>query len=503
MAAPMRCGSLGGRGGMFLPFLFLLMAALLARGTGNGDEHSAFLRFRELQAQHWQVSRMPAIDRESLAHRLLWVAEKAVWYGALQSAFPGLGMDSPETRWLMSADGAAFALLAAFLAVRHLVRRGYDASRATLAMAAVMVGSAGISFFSGGMIECIMMLAVTVCANLLDTDGALSSAGLAVLGVMAAVLVAAKEYAFPFVMVLALLLVDRRQRAIYLAFVFCATGLLFLAHRAIVGFPVEVAYAGWVVCPPLTFVGRAAELLFSPMFGIVWSVPGVLLIFAAPPTAFRSAAIKGLAVTATSAVVLLVPFWHGAGAAAGQRYIYPFLLILLPEVAGGLGVVIERWRFAPLLVPLAALAFLPAADYRNSLFERYHDGPEVYSHPNPVPGQPKVWMDLPVWDIGLHPAVFAWRTVMAKAAGRKHMQAGFTHGPELDVTMIFPMTGLSRLISQLDGGRFAGRADVVSARRRLTQLGLYRPAAWRVVRILAVLVLLGGLTRLALLECRR
>ncbi len=390
-------------------WLLLIFVSLLlcGRGVCGGDEGVIYrwvCSFREQGYSFAALQQMMVAD-PWLVHHLFWFLLQS----GLSLLMDGLALQEGAMRQLvMSYHQVAFFFLALLVGYRYL--RCIDARPAfrLLVLASLVFASYGISFLTGGYLEGLLALLI-VCR--------LSTERPATLGLLDALLFAGKMYAVAFTLPLALAQWSEKKGKWGLIYG-VTFGLLSLAWLLFKG-PGQSGYYQHFMKPdwfyPLTLFYGLTFQLFSFSYGLLWTMPLLILPFlrSLPQRRFFWAKITGL--FCLLLIFSCFPFMTGPGGAAGHRYIFPFLLILLPEVALSLKT-FPTHRFILICIPLLVLFFSPTLNCRHSL-----------AHPSV--GQ--VW-ELPAWDPAYHPAVFAWRISLSSN--------------QRDSFEVFPMTIGSRLV---------------------------------------------------------
>lgn len=482
----------GGRG--WLPVLLavlacLVLTCLLSRGTSGGDEGAAMIFAADAKLRGWHAM-LNTPNGGVRAHRLFWVAEKYLLDGFYGLVLPAHFYARPLVRnAVMTVDGSLFMLASAFAGWFFLTAKGHDWRIASLSVAALLLGSSAISFFTGGSIECMMCLFAILLTMLLDARTPLSRWQFAAALACGWCLIFCKEYSLLFLLPLALLLRDRTQRLWFFIAMLAAgiawLGLLAAASNNHGGGTMGFYRSLLSVHSAGIFLDRVTGQLLSLAFGLVWCFP----LLAAAALSWRknreTLLIKSAAILLVILFLALFPFPYGNGAVAGPRYTVPYLLAFLPEVADGIAL-LRTWQPRLLLsVPLAVLLFLPAIDYRNSLISRWL----------PVSNRSVPW---PATDVMMHPAVFAWHVVAAKHAHAVSLRPSRDLPYVVTLGEVFPMTGLSRIIYVLDNRGVEPDTRLPTVSAWLVRNGLGNPLPWRILRGLLILLLLGWLTLSAL-----
>ena len=247
-------------------------------------------------------------------------------------------------------------------------------------------------------------------------------------------------------------------------------------------------YLGLLGTPtPAGVAEHFLEFFAAFPFGIIWCFPllGAALFCDAPARPMLKAKIAGIILLAS--FLSLFAFWHGGGATAGPRFTPPFLMLLFPEIASGLKVLLNKWRGVGFAVPLLAALFLPSLDYHNGQVYRWVNLPNDY----------RQWGEA---DPLMQPGLLAWRIERAKARNDENFRPSTRMALNPLVSDIVPMTGLSRIVYAFtDPG-----ADPRLARARgwLIAHGLGHPLFWRLLRALLAGALLFWLGLAALSAAR-
>jgi hypothetical protein len=104
----------------------------------------------------------------------------------------------------------------------------------------------------------------------------------------------------------------------------------------------------------------------------------------------------------------------------------------------------------------------------------------------------------PLYDWTLHPAVFAWRVVIAKVSNETQLSIPGSKTVQIPLEAVYPMTAMSRLIYLLENNTTYNR-DVVNWTRAV---GLSNSRHWFVLRSLVIVVLILGVLSCIRLEYR-
>lgn len=183
--------------------------------------------------------------------------------------------------------------------------------------------------------------------------------------------------------------------------------------------PFEIMTKTWYI-PKNIF-----EQFFGFTYGLVWGLP---LYFIFIPFCYSKKVLLNRFFPVFSIMLFLstISFWSGHSGIPGSRYIFPFLIWLIPQFTEGVENVLQRFKTTSLLIPLCIIFFLPVINFRNNLIvdirspnliSQISDAflPEKKEVHRP---QFKLWNENTVhnwdpiigleWEINMHPAIFAW-----------------------------------------------------------------------------------------------
>jgi len=469
---------------------------LLSRGTTGGDEATG-ATFAQLWWQGGWSAVTSQMEMDWVAHRFFWCLQKTVWNGLL-ICLPWVTASATLHDAFLAVDGVFFMLATLAVAIWHLRQRAHGWPIAVLAPVGVLLASSAISFFGGGILECQMCLYAVVIMAAFDRPGEMTWRRMAVILPFTSLMIFCKAYSVLFLLPLSLLMTGRFRFA-YLAWI-AAMPVLWGAVLQMVGGGASGGMLAFYLnnltngASGTAMFFRLTEMFFSPAYGLVWCFPFLLLAVLVPAQGRRILSVKALGLLMVSMALCIFDFWHGYGASAGPRYIVPFLLFFLPEVARGFQVLLARWRWAGILVPLLTLLFLPSIEYRNSLMYRWAEDAAAPGRCGTVTCERPGIVGWGYGDPLLHPGVFSWRVVMARAGGARNFRPSQQVPLYLHTSALFPMTGISRVIYALE--RRDGVSDVASRKivALLAKANLDVPVLWIAIRALMAAALLAVLT---------
>lgn len=488
----------------FSAAILVLMPLLTARGRVGGDELEVFGQLNHFYSTGlslWGYFESKPVSW--LAHRLYWFLQQyavvsVVNFGTHLAGVP----DNPFfQQYAVSYSQSLFAwagmLLCGWYAVLRL-KLSY--SQACMAVAMVWLTGYGILFLIGNYIETTMLFLVACRLFLFreNTDG--RSHPLVVLGLVAVdfLLFAIKPYSIIFTALtlpLALRSEPSRMRFV-VRYAFGMLALIILWELVI--FIVANNY-GYNSFPwdrtPTAILERFFHSVFSFTFGLAWSFPALWFLLSGWRDNGRPLAFKLAALLALQLFFCTLPFWHGG--MAGGRYLFPFLLFLLPEIVHSFQGIAKRLPSTNLLVVLACLLTLPTIDYRNTNSSEYYNQTVIRG----VSPEDQLFLadTYPLYDYSLHPVVFAWRVVYAKVSGEATVKVSESVPAAMPIDAIYPMTGLSRIIYLLEVRPPIGE----NALRILESKGAASLGFWKGLRFFSVLLVILGILHCALKEMRK
>lgn len=299
-------------------------------------------------------------------------------------------------------------------------------------------GSYACSFLSGGLIEntmCLLVIARLFLLEQFKNDSA-NDRTLILMALVDVLLVASKPYALVYCIPSFLFLgLGWKKTGYYFIFLIPLLGLL-LSFKLYLGTPNYLSALGLSVnsiASLLTTILFFSKMLFIQLFsfsyGTMWSLPFLWFIFARLN--------RDLIVALIPLVFLFLLFgllkdtWHGASGIAGPRYIFPFVITLLPIAVKNAQLLIERYKSLLLAMPLFLILFLPTLNYSHNIvvhfteFKRVSDDNENRWFPSTGRHQLD---EVPYFDILFHPAIFAWKVQMSKLFNNEIV---FTTGREV------------------------------------------------------------------------
>lgn len=430
----------------------------------------------------------------SLSQNFAWFLLQIVcyWpYWSVSQFIPQLA-SSVATQAYMGAALNLPIWIAIYIGWRVLRREGLDQALAGLTLAGVFAGSYAISVLpsSGlGNIE-----ALLICAQLLLGETAARSSNAdqrsvgrtLLLGLAGGYLVALRPYALPCVSVLAYLShrnsADRKLFLVRWSAGFGSAVAIGFAAKFALAIPF-ISYGPLMFPSPgskaffTVYLGRWVAAFFSFSYGIFLTAPFLVFAFWARSSDLW---LKSLAIMLVLAATLLFPFWAGESGIAGNRYIFAYLLILLPEVGRGFKIVAGRHPRIALVVPLLVLVFLPCMAFRHNVTFDYavgQPGQPFLSHPAigyPVSRGARITnQKMPIWNPLFHPAVFGWWQALSLAEG--HPMVIPLDEPVAVPTLLVPPYGLVFRFAYLE---LIDPRDIVDSRIASAQRWVDRDLSW-------------------------
>lgn len=398
-----------------------------------------------------------------------------LWFGLTYVTLKVIGIFG-AARFLnqvgVSAEQILVALAGVVLCHVYLVRRQKIAPPISAAvLLATFVGSYGIFVITmGGTVESWMI--PVMAARLFCFEGPATRPKALGLAVADLLLFAFKAYSAVFIVILFPLFWRRAPRDARLTYI-AVLGVLVLAF---------VLFKLWIWNPmpeyfePQNlpdFVWRLAQQIVSPWTGLPICMPVLLVLFWTAP-AQRTALYFKLA-SLLGVMLFFSCYWFFDGGIPGGRYVFPYVLVLLPEIGEAAARLLNRHPRAIWLLPAIVAFFLPTAALSLPYFPKS-----------------KIVSTGPCTQ--LNPGLYAWRLMAKKAAGDHDVAICYLNdGYTMDIRdATSPRTAPLRVAYILSGGhslsylatihdngeqqQHDGWASMLSA--RLSKLGLGSPLLW-------------------------
>ncbi|HET7086187.1 MAG TPA: hypothetical protein VFI23_15535 [Rhizomicrobium sp.] len=231
-------------------------------------------------------------------------------------------------------------------------------------------------------------------------------------------------------------------------------------------------------------LARFGAQFFSPWTGLLFCLPVLLVLPWTERSRWKALGFKILGLCGCAAFFSLYDFFNGD--LAGGRYIFPFVVALLPEVAGAVSRLLDRRPRLAWLLPAAVLAFLPVAGLGYPFFPTGAVAPRGPCHPD-------------------HPVIWSWEMVAAKIENRAQVEICFHRQKYLlsPRDAASPHLGPWRVAYMLEGGHSLSYRAVAHdsgqkqhdawgalLAERLGRLGLGDPWLWRAMGSLPALLAL-------------
>jgi hypothetical protein len=363
-----------------------------------------------------------------------YIVHHVLWFGLIYatSHIAALLQAGPlVTEAAISCQTVMAGLAAIVFCYTFLVRRlGMEFTRSVFTVLAFFAGGFGVyTFCMAGAVESYMVLAMS--ARLFLAETTIETRDIWKLVIIDAVLVALKAYSLIFLVITwPLLRISARTRVFY-GFQFGTAVLGLICVKLWLWNPVYASAIG-----SFSFsesLGRLVEQFFSPWTGLLLCLPVLLVLFSPGQVHRKSLYFKGAGILGCAAFFSLYNFFNGD--VAGGRYIFPFVVALLPEVAAAISLLLDRNLRLAWLLPLVVFAFLPVAGLGNPFFPDGAVPPLGPCHPD-------------------HPVVRSWKLAIAKAIDRQQVEICF-RGERYILSArdaASPHLGPWRVAYMLDGG---------------------------------------------------
>jgi hypothetical protein len=461
--------------------LVLILTPFLAGGVVVGDE-ALLLRWvhglDQSSLSFADYARSP--DGWYIPHHILWFGflYLSAHIAALFHASPLLA------EAMISCETVAAALAGIALCYTYLVRRqSRSPARAAWSVLAFFAGGYGVfTFCMGGMAESYMVLAMA--ARLFFADRDIEEAGARKLAIFDGILIALKAYSLIFV-VLAWPLwgATHQVRLAYLKS-FAVLMLMLIAVKIWLWNPGPLYYAGLTSLNPQVVVLRFVQQFVSPWTGLLFCLPVLAMLLWSQKARRASLLVKGFALCGCAGFFSLYEFFNGD--VAGGRYIFPFVIVLLPDIAAAASRLLDRMPRIAFLLPAAIFAFLPVAALGFPFFSTGVVSSQGPCHPE-------------------HPVIYSWKLALAKINQSPDVEICF-HEEKYTLSardVASPRLGLWRVAYILEGGHSpeyrAATHDPAQLQHdawgnrlvdRLRNAGLGSPDVWKALGLAPALLAL-------------
>jgi len=472
----------------------LALLPLMAGGVVVGDEAALLSLARAWDALH--------ITAHEFFLRAPYAFHQMPWFIIVYSTQRLVGFVTHMalvTESVISTQTVAAGLAACAITYAWLVgRQDQDRARAALVMLGFFFGGYGLFIaFMGEAPECYM--ALLMAARLFAAEPSMGRQRAIALGLIDGALIVFKIYSVIFVGLMLPLFwqrADRSQQIAYGATVFAVATVVVVSKFSVWNPP--AAYIQDLNPSAPAMLSRFFQQLISPWTGLAFCMPFVLILFLMPHPMWRNLAVKSAAIAGCMAFFSLYVFFDGDH--PGGRYVFPFLIVLVPEIAAGFMMLTVRWPKAAFVVPLLLLVFLPVG----LIGLPFYPGENMRTWDPNVPTTERCMPE--------HPALFAWKMFMGHVTGTHHVPVclrGRKRVLDPDEAAI-PHTGPGRVAFILAGGvphDYAGagsphRAMSVHLRKFLVRVHLDSVVLWNFLTLLPPIVLLAWSLIAAILIAR-
>jgi len=469
----------------------LLLVPFLMGGVVVGDEsvllHQTHL-FDQSGKSFSEFARTPGLSY--IFHHLLW-------FGILYATSHMLELvtTSPFLREAaISAETIIAAMSGIALCYTFLVRRmtlGIPQSLATVL--AFFAGGFGLyTFCLGGAPESYMVLVMG--ARLFFFEPQITERRAWKLAVCDTLLCAFKAYSLLFVVMLLPLFWMRAQRKARITYFVAFTVLItLLALAKLWTWNVPGTYQEVIHVSAGQIGSHFLQQLISPWTGVLFCLPVLLVLIWVRPDQRMALLFKFAALLCCILFFSFFSFFDGD--VPGGRYIFPFLLVLVPEIGGALSRILAFRPQLAWLLPAVVLTFLPVAVFSFPFF--------------PNTAYPSLGSCVPV-----HPAIYSWRIVVANITRQPSLVICF-HRQATDLLVrdaSTPRTGPWRVAYVLSGGHSEGYITVAHTNDvqtqhdawgrklsgRLRGLGLGNLYLWGFLGLLPAILVMALATGLAM-----
>jgi hypothetical protein len=459
--------------------LLFLFIPFLAGGVTVGDEALLLMRVHSLDASALDFGAYArSAEGWYISHHILWF--QLIYLTAHALAL--LHASALVTEAVISCQTVAAALSGVALCYAFLIRReGMTPLRSAFTVVAFFVAGYGVyTFCMAGFVESYMVL--VMAGRLFFAERPIDSRDAAKLAILDILLVAMKAYSLIFLAATwpLLRLSGQARRSYGLAFggllIVLAVVKLWLWNHTDASVMQDISFS--------QSLPQIVEQFVSPWTGLFFCLPVLLTLFWHGREDRKALLFKGAGLLFCAALFSLYYFFDGD--IAGGRYIFPFVIALLPEIARSVSRLLDARPRVAWLLPVAVLAFLPVAGLGMPFFPL-----------GTIPSLGPCYPD--------HPAIWSWKVVAAKIADRPDAEVCFRKQryrlSARDVAS--PHLGPWRVAYMLEGGHSpAYRAVAHDAAQkqhdawgaalagRLRRLGLGDPWLWRMLGLIPAIAVL-------------
>lgn len=442
----------------------LLLLPILCRGVVGGDEGSVLNLVREYDRLHESFSvfvKDPAHAYSS--HHLAWF-----WFeyglNKLTSAVLNNLMLANFVLSIAALAAALFAIRQIFLLLCESMQSVPQSLALTLAFFA-----GGFSIFlwvGGGTIECYMVAFVAVRLWGEAHFGEKSRCRALIFACCDSALIALKVYSVPAVLCLAFYSFFRTPRTSILTYIGAVVALLipfFYARAIFWAVPPFYAYVDYNL---LHYVERLFRQYVSVAHGMIPCLPVLLVLFWCPRRFLFGLTIKLVGIFGVTAILAVIMFDGGFN---GGRYVLPFLVALLPEIAASTQAILRMKPSIALFVPVLVVCFIPFGEYRPDMLPGRFIVPPQYCY------------------LDSSPIVTSWRVAALAGQPGSVVEYCFEHQiRNIPMETAYPVLGVSRIAFMLSGGEGPPgyKNQVEHLRHWLGEFGLADPMIWYLLRYL-------------------
>lgn len=364
---------------------------------------------------------------------------------------------------LISLPLAVMVVTSVYIAYKTLRFKGFKSNICLLSILFIFFGSNIIGLFTGGFIECFIIF--SLCIREFFQARLCNNKNLIIfIALIDSLIIFAKSYSI--IVIFFLILINFKSIKInekikYISLLLFSNIIWIYITRIII--PIDDNGPLWIslISKSLSFrewFENIISAFFSFGFGIFFTAPFLLFLF--NRNIFKSQlALKIIGIIALEMYLCIYPFWTGAQGLPGQRYILPFLIIFLPEVASSVNLLMSRKSKLLYIIPICLILFFPALDYRNSLSDTYAN----QTIANDVNEKNNFILNFPAYDLTFHPGIFAWRILASNTLDDQYLKAASSRELIFNPNKIFPMSSISRIIFLLSSEK-TNRIDLQNAR---------------------------------------
>jgi hypothetical protein len=420
----------------------LLLSCILSDGYLGGDElaiNRIVVSYVQSNLSLYDFIRVNPQSRFYLNHHFLWFIFQLGMFNISDLFFNSLTKNAIILNWIQVLPLSVFATCSVLNCFLWLKKNGFSIEIILISLILFYFGSSICCLLTGGFVECFLIFAISMRMLIISEDNKIN---LILLIALDFLIIASKAYAIILIIILIPILNQKIKSKLLIKYVLILfLMLLFWSTSKFILF--EFNQSNLEIYDDPLFNNLQFSIvffnfinsIFSFRYGLLFSCP--LLLFLIITTCLRDPVL----VIKVSALVFLqlffcfFSFWHGASGFSGQRYLIPFLVILVPEFTGWIKYLVDKKNALVFFFYMLILINLPVIDYRNTLASSQDDTKWNVTN----------YIDfLSNYDYQFEPHFYAWRLIISEQTSNYEVLR--RSNTSLALLTSVPMTGISRLI---------------------------------------------------------